>query len=660
MRPSSPILSGSQLRQLLISPPHSSGANAHATFVDPITKRGFSMHLKTGQTRIFLSILISATWIALVGCNSGGDKQSASDYSMDQASDDRAKPTENGTARPVEAPGSFDAQATTSPTFAIESLPSPQTEIIGDSRPSDTQFAQSKFATSRAQNKIAPPVIAPSLPGHQMQSRSQLGGFVSQPTIAPDSIPLLISEEMPPGELDSRQPNLLDNPLPKIETRANLSQQTISLGTDDNESGNSQVEVFYVTDRESIAAIADGDFLKNFKWPIIVLVIAMMFGFWSVTQRRLIPGMVAAIIMLAGVSTGYSSLIQWQRLNRLAVNDDVRYSSELKKADPYDDPLDYGRCLVNIPPDHRVGFIDSPSLQRFEFSEDPEKHVILERVIRGNREEFFRDFNQRLNSGTGDTFVFIHGYNVSFENAIKRTAQVSFDLKFRGIPICYSWPSHGGLEDYTRDMANADWTVVHLQEFLTSLFDQTDAKRIHLIAHSMGNRALMQALDRLALQWDRDRIDNSTLSGGSESHGGNSIHRLLQRDKMPIFGQIILAAPDISADEFRQRYAETLRKLSNQITLYASSRDRALMVSTSVHGHNRAGLAGDEICVVDGIDTIDVSHVDTSLIGHSYYGDNPALINDLRALIQLSQPTSKRQWLERVEIAADKVYWKFR
>lgn len=84
------------------------------------------------------------------------------------------------------------------------------------------------------------------------------------------------------------------------------------------------------------------------------------------------------------------------------------------------------------------------------------------------------------------------------------------------------------------------------------------------------------------------------------------------------------------------------------------------MVSTSVHGHNRAGLAGDEIVVVDGVDTIDVSHVDTSLIGHSYYGDNPALIDDLRALIQLSHPTSQRQWLEQVEMAADKVYWKFR
>ncbi|MGI9516297.1 MAG: alpha/beta hydrolase, partial [Pirellulaceae bacterium] len=123
---------------------------------------------------------------------------------------------------------------------------------------------------------------------------------------------------------------------------------------------------------------------------------------------------------------------------------------------------------------------------------------------------------------------------------------------------------------------------------------------------------------------------------------------------------IIMAAPDISAEEFRQRYADTLRKLSSQITLYASSRDRALMVSTSVHGHNRAGLAGDDICIVDGIDTIDVSHVDTSLIGHSYYGDNPALIDDLRALIQLAQTTSEREWLEQVKMASDKVYWKFR
>ena len=205
-------------------------------------------------------------------------------------------------------------------------------------------------------------------------------------------------------------------------------------------------------------------------------------------------------------------------------------------------------------------------------------------------------------------------------------------MKFQGTPICYSWPSRGGLEDYTRDMANADWSVVHLQDFLASLFEKSRAGKIHLIAHSMGNRVLMQALDRLALQ------------GQTETR----------------FGQIVLAAPDVSANDFRQRYSTVIRQMSDNVTLYASSRDRALMVSAGVHGHDRAGLAGDDIVVVEGIDTIDVSHVDTSLIGHSYYGDNPELIDDLKAIILRAKPTSSRSWLQRIDTAANRFYWKFR
>ena len=88
-----------------------------------------------------------------------------------------------------------------------------------------------------------------------------------------------------------------------------------------------------------------------------------------------------------------------------------------------------------------------------------------------------------------EALVFIHGYNVSFENAVKRTAQIAYDLQFPGAPVCYSWPSRGGLADYTRDENQAEWTVVHLHTFLQELVQQSGAKSVHLIAHSMGNRA---------------------------------------------------------------------------------------------------------------------------------------------------------------------------
>ena len=40
--------------------------------------------------------------------------------------------------------------------------------------------------------------------------------------------------------------------------------------------------------------------------------------------------------------------------------------------------LKYGICEVSIPHDHKIGEIESPSIWRFEFTEDPNKHIVLQ------------------------------------------------------------------------------------------------------------------------------------------------------------------------------------------------------------------------------------------------------------------------------------------
>lgn len=149
----------------------------------------------------------------------------------------------------------------------------------------------------------------------------------------------------------------------------------------------------------------------------------------------------------------------------------------------------------------------------------------------------------------------------------------------------------------------------------------------------MGNRALVGALERMALR---------------------------HQNELPLFGEVVLAAPDVDTAEFRDRYAPLVVQASQHVTLYSSSNDYALQASTRVHGYTRAGLSGEYLCVMPGLDTIDVSPIDTSLIGHSYYGDNPLMIRDMRALVQLSRPASARQWLRSMLRPSGLAYWVFR
>ena len=212
--------------------------------------------------------------------------------------------------------------------------------------------------------------------------------------------------------------------------------------------------------------------------------------------------------------------------------------------------------------------------------------------------------------------MFVHGFNVTFEDAALRTAQIAHDLRFQGAPILFSWPSQGGLFNYTMDESSVAWATGHLKLFLRELRTRLPEATIHLIAHSMGNRALTEALRRLGNDMDRGKLRG--------------------------FQQLVLAAPDIDAATFREDIAPALRRTVERITLYASSNDKALKVSQEVHGYPRAGDSGASVLVIVGVDSIDCSAVETDIIGHSYYGSVGRILDDMLRLLRFRETPKER------------------
>jgi len=290
-----------------------------------------------------------------------------------------------------------------------------------------------------------------------------------------------------------------------------------------------------------------------------------------------------------------------------------------------------GVCDVTIPTVHQRGAVERPSLLRFEFSENQRKHIVLTSAIELSE----NDFHQRLaktvaDSTSSDLLVFIHGYNVDFQSAVRRTAQIAVDLPFEGVPICYSWPSQGTLLGYPIDESNAEWTEAHLKEFLIELATRSGAKSINVVAHSMGNRPMTAVMRQI--RWK------------------------MAEDAPPLFDRVVLAAPDVDADRFRRDFAPALTRVANQVTLYASSNDQALLASKQVHGYPRAGDSGQNLVVVPGVETIDVSGIDLSLLGHSYYGDNDSMLRDLYEVVRARLPASERALL-LARTHGELVYW---
>ena len=283
--------------------------------------------------------------------------------------------------------------------------------------------------------------------------------------------------------------------------------------------------------------------------------------------------------------------------------------------------IQLGMCEVSIPKNHEEGELESPSIWRFELSEDPEKHIVLTEVKPVNGRTFLTEMRQMIDqSQAHEAFIFVHGYNVTFRDAARRTAQIAYDLKFDGAPIMYSWPAQGNLKDYSVDEENARWSVPNVTRFVEGIAQASGARRIHLIAHSMGNRVLTGALHRLAM----------------EHPDGSGPH----------FNEVVLTAPDIDADVFRKDIAPYISQSADRVTIYASSNDKALLASRALHGNTRLGLAGDYLTTfpeLGNVEVIDASEVDTSLfsLGHSYYGSNTTVLADLKLLFG-GQPAPAR------------------
>lgn len=276
-----------------------------------------------------------------------------------------------------------------------------------------------------------------------------------------------------------------------------------------------------------------------------------------------------------------------------------------------------GTCDVSIPRSHEAGSLESPSWIHLEFRPDPNKHVVLLNVNQLGSDPFYRQLSERVaGSRQKEVVVFVHGFNNSFEEAARKTAQLTWDLRFDGAPILYSWPSRNSLLKYTEDEDTVQWTAFHLRAFLDELVQRIDPKKIHLLAHSMGNRALTSALQVIAAK----RPDKAT----------------------PLFDQVVLAAPDIGAETMGLLAGEVL-PVTKRITLYASDSDDALILSKFVHGGLRAGGKGKYLLIARGIDTVDASAARTDFMGHAYFDNSVDIITDIQRMFATAAPPEARR-----------------
>lgn len=266
----------------------------------------------------------------------------------------------------------------------------------------------------------------------------------------------------------------------------------------------------------------------------------------------------------------------------------------------FSEKLIQGTCDVNVPAKHEIGNLDSDAngdANKF-FKINSHKPITDKDLLPIIKENKFPE-----------VILFVHGFNVPFEEAVYRAAQIKYDLKFPGEVVLFTWPSgakSGGILEslslsstYKDNQQNANKTIPLLKDFIQKL--NSTGKKIHLIVHSMGHQIALPAISELSSEL-----------------------------KSKFLQEVILNAPDYPSSSFYE-ISPKVKSTAKRITVYCSPADKALMASVKVNNNKRLGSCEK----INGVDVINVNEIDDSILGlnHGYYSSRPILTDVYQTIL---------------------------
>ena len=254
--------------------------------------------------------------------------------------------------------------------------------------------------------------------------------------------------------------------------------------------------------------------------------------------------------------------------------------------------------------------------------EDPSYRAEIDAVTEG----LHKQLTARLaRTPRKDVFLFVHGFNNTFDDAAFRMATLWHYLGRIGVPVLYSWPAGQGglLRGYTHDRESGEFTILHLKQFIKALASCPEVEKIHIIAHSRGTDVAMTALRELSLFYQGAELDTR--------------HELK-------LGNVILAAPDLDLQVAVQRIAaERLLIIPERFTMYMTDDDKAIgMAQWLFMSIQRLGQMGEsdlneyQLEQLQKMNQLNLIRVNAKLdfLGHGYFISNPAVLSDLILILR--------------------------
>lgn len=282
--------------------------------------------------------------------------------------------------------------------------------------------------------------------------------------------------------------------------------------------------------------------------------------------------------------------------------------------------------------------------------------------LAGRKELLQKPFQSQLRqavqlSPQKSLLVIVWGFRDWFRSAALKTAYTAYALDINTPVVLFDWPGNQGegRRGYVASQLMATQSAPDLGRFLADIIRTTGAENVWVMGSSLGCQTICDSFAWLSTQ--PDIIEGK-----------------------PKFAHIVLSAPDVSAQAFNDKFAQRIKALSQHLTAFVSSNDRALLMSHWINGARRLGRTAEvtvppeqrvgqyefeeamELLELQAKGAKNMSIVDATPINilrnrHHFFTDSPEFFDDLYLrLLQPNDIVSRR--LHTVQVnPTGAIYW---
>jgi esterase/lipase superfamily enzyme len=243
-------------------------------------------------------------------------------------------------------------------------------------------------------------------------------------------------------------------------------------------------------------------------------------------------------------------------------SDDVIVRSELVAG--------FAKYQISVPQNHKGGHVEIPAGS----SPDPTRYFTVVNATPLKASGFYQTINRDLDakqSNSRDVFVFVHGYNNNYQEALFRLTQLLADSDTQQPTILFAWPSFARLLGYSADRERVMVSRNYLEQVLNDLAKTQNIRNIHLVAHSMGSLLVMETLRQAKFKSGACKTADVI---NAPCAGAPFLAKL---------GQVVLLAPDIDLGVFETQL-DDVGAIASRIHVVVAKDDLALAASRRLAG----------------------------------------------------------------------------